>query len=150
MSSGRVGKVCHGVTGACGDGTSPAVWPALLARTSHPCVKGCGGGRHRVRGVQTPLNAAAEPRGLVGLDLSHKVNFVVVAQGPEIDSLVVGGTSLLQEHADVHLVGGPPAFVVLPLPDDALPGSRVPWEDVPADSPHRPCVGEEGRINTVI
>lgn len=150
MSSGRVGKVCHGVTVACGDGTSPTVWPALLARTSHPRVKGCGGGCHRVRGVQTPLNAAAEPRGLVGLDQSHQVNFVVVAQGPQLHSLVVGGMGLLQEHADVHLVRGPPAFVVLPLPDDALPSSRVPRENVPADSPHRPCVGEEGRINTTI
>lgn len=148
MGSGRVGKVCHGVTVACGDGTSPAVGPALLARTSHPCVEGCGGGGHRVRRVQTSLNAAAEPRGLVGLDLSHKVNFVVVAQGPQIHSLVVRGTGLLQEHADVHLVRGPPALVVLPLPDHALAGSRVPWEDVPADGPHRPCVREEGRINT--
>lgn len=150
MSGGGVGKVCHRVTVARGDGTSPAAWPALLARTSHPCVKGCGGGCHRVRGVQTPLNAAAEPGGLVGLHQSHQVNFVVVAQGPEIHPLVVGGVGLLQEHADVHLVRGPPALVVLPLPDDAPPSCRVPRENVPADGPHRPCVGEEGTINTTI
>jgi len=150
MSSGRVGKVCHGVPVARGNGTSPTVQPALLAGASHPWVKGCRGGGHRVRGVQAPLNAAAESRGLVGLDLSHKVNFVVVAQGSEIHSLVVGGTGLLQEHADVHLVGGPPAFVVLPLPDDALPSSGVPGEEVPADSPHRPCVRTRGEIHKII
>lgn len=144
MGSGRVGKVCHGVTVACGDGPSPTVRPALLARTSQPRVKGSAGARHRVRGVQTPPNAAPEPRALVGLHLSHKVNFVIVAQGPQVHPLVVGGTGLLQEHAHVHLVRGPPALVVLPLPHDALAGSRVPGEDVSANSPHRPCGGEEG------
>lgn len=141
MRSGRVGKVCHGVAVACCDGTSPTVQPALLARTSHPRVKRCRGGHHRVWGIQTSLNAAAEPRGLVGLDLSHKVHFVVVAQGSEIYLVLVHGMGLLQEHADVHLVGGPPAFIVLPLPDDALASGRVPGEEVPADSPHRPCMG---------
>lgn len=133
-----------------GDGTSPAVRPALLARTSDPRVKWCQGGCHRVRGIQAPLNAAAEPCGLVGLDLSHKVNFVVVAQGSQIHSLVVRGMGLLQEHADTHLVGGPPAFIVLPLPDNALSRSGVPGEEVPVDSSHCPCMGRGGKSTVIL
>lgn len=110
---------------AAGHGPRAAVVQTLQAGAGRAGGDGRGaGGGQRVGEVALPAHLPPKPRGLVHLGQRRQIHDVVVAVRAQVGRALPGLVAVLQQDGGPGLVGGPPALVVEPLPENPAAQAR--------------------------